>query len=139
MNKTATFKTIDLPGATSTMAFGVNNFGQVVGDYTVGISQAGFLDTNGSFSTINFPGTPFGSTEVRGINDLGQIVGSYFNTTGTHGFVDTNGTFKPIDEPASKNSTRAFGINDRGQAVGLYYDGTTNPWISGQQWQFHHD
>jgi hypothetical protein len=83
-----TFTTIDVPGATSTEASGINPRGQIVGH---------FLDASGAdhgFSllrlttliTIDVPGAT--STEASGINPEGQIVGDYTDAAGTlHGFV----------------------------------------------------
>jgi uncharacterized membrane protein len=82
------FITIDVPGATSTEAFGINPRGQIVG-HNVDASGAdhGFVLLQGAmFITIDVPGAT--STEAFGINAEGQIVGSYTDTAGTlHGFV----------------------------------------------------
>ena len=68
---------------------GINNVGQVVGST--------FVYTNGTFTTINVPGST--ETSVDGINDAGQIVGNYVdNEDHLHGFVATP---IPVPEPAS--------------------------------------
>jgi len=76
------FTTIDVPSATMTNAFGINNSGQIVGVS----SSRGFLYT-GSFTTIDVPGA--NSTNAYGINSSGQIAGFYDSSTGTHGFLVT--------------------------------------------------
>ena len=51
--------TIDYPGASDTFASGINNAGQVVGYYedaSGDIDAHGFLESGGSFTTINVPG-----------------------------------------------------------------------------------
>ena len=78
----ATFTTIDVPGAVATLAQGINDHGQIVGEYLDGITGPGhgpLLD--GTFTTIDVPGASF--TVARGINNRGQIVGYY----DPHGFL----------------------------------------------------
>ncbi|HTT55280.1 MAG TPA: hypothetical protein VMH35_28145 [Streptosporangiaceae bacterium] len=84
---------IDLaaPGASSTMALGVNNFDEVVGVYTPSSnSQAldGFTWTpQRGFTTVNDP-HGIGTTTVNGVNDRGQLVGFYVDRAGhTDGFL----------------------------------------------------
>jgi probable HAF family extracellular repeat protein len=81
------FTTLSAPGdAPGTIAFatGINNLGQIVGFFLdASGAQHGFLDTNGTFQTIDVPGAI--STTPAGINDVGEIVG----------------TFAPVPEPAS--------------------------------------
>src|SRR3954451_19180238 len=83
-----TFTEIIVPGASSAVAFGINDAGQIVGSFGDSTGGHGFLDTAGSFTQIDVPGA-FG-TGASGINDAGQIVGSFSSTPGpiTHGFLD---------------------------------------------------
>jgi probable HAF family extracellular repeat protein len=83
-----TFTSIDPPGSTSTIAYGVNTSGQVVGYYTNASGTHGFLMSAGTFSTIDFPGASV--TSASGINGAGQIVGTYV-ANGLHGFLSTRG------------------------------------------------
>src|SRR3954447_13134218 len=66
------FTQIDVPGAFSTQAFGINDAGQIVGTFSdsTGTGQHGFLDTGGSFTPIDVPGATIG-TFANGINDAG--------------------------------------------------------------------
>jgi hypothetical protein len=53
------FTIIDVPGASSTSAHGINNMGQVGGQFSgVGGQLHGFLDSGGSFTTIDPPVQP---------------------------------------------------------------------------------
>jgi PEP-CTERM motif len=73
-------------GSTSTQALGINDLGEIVGDYVdAGGVMHGFLDDAGAFSTID----PLGSagTTANGINDKGQIVGFYVLGDNTVGFL----------------------------------------------------
>jgi uncharacterized membrane protein len=83
------FSTIDAEGGSysgledATYALGINDAGQVVGDYIEGARPpvVGFVDDQGSFAFVNVsPGTEGydHGTVVSGINNAGQLVG-YFN------------------------------------------------------------
>src|SRR5207247_818208 len=76
------FTTIDVPGATRTAPFDINNRGQIVGDYTdVNGTSHGFLLDKATFTTIDPPGSVF--TQAIGINAAGRIVGD-FELPGQH-------------------------------------------------------
>lgn len=108
------FRTFNAPGASGfgTKAFGINNSGQIVGFfYDAGNRTHGFLDTGGSFTTIDAPGAI--DTYAYGINDSGQIVGSFDDALGSHGFVDTGGSFTTVPGDPT-------GINNSGQIVGSF-------------------
>ena len=71
---TGRFVTIDVPGAFSTNALGINNSGEIVG-ITQGTAERGFLLSRGQFVTIASPGAS--STQATGINDRGQVLGTF--------------------------------------------------------------
>lgn len=74
-------------GASATQPFGLNDFDQVVGQFTVGKATHGFLEQNGKFATVDDPAGG-GTTTVNGINNLGDLVGFYTDGAGnTDGFV----------------------------------------------------
>jgi probable HAF family extracellular repeat protein len=114
------FVPIDVPGATLTVAHGINGGGQLVGFFETSGAGAphGFLDSGGSFTPIDVPGAPF--TIALGINTGGQIVGQ----AGAHGFLDSGGSFASIDVPGA-GATAALGINTTGQIVGEFTDATS--------------
>src|SRR6266436_3958946 len=115
------FTQVDAPNATLTRALGINDAGQIVGDFRNSTGTHGFLDTGGSFTQLDVPGAT--TLPARGINDAGQIVGVFTNSTGTHGFLDTGGSFTPLDVSGTSFTT-AFGINDAGQIVGFFTNST---------------
>lgn len=131
-------------GATS--AFGINDKGQIVGQYTNAQGQApGFALVNMKTSaiTINAPSGP-NTVNAQGINNFGLIVGFYVGNDGQdHGFVANlssakNGvlTGTPVPDPvipivaAEPGATFVFsqllGVNDAGIVVGYYGDSTTS-------------
>lgn len=79
-----TFIDLSVPGASSTMAFGVNGNDQVVGAYTADASAAthGFSWTlGGGFQTVDDP-HGMGTTTINGVNDVGDLVGFYTDSAG---------------------------------------------------------
>jgi probable HAF family extracellular repeat protein len=109
------------PGSQFTRALGINNWGQVVGQYSDATGLHGFAGTPDHLRSIDVPGGS--QTEADAINDWGQIVGFYTDATGnSHGFLETPlGQFKTIDVPDGSETT-VTGINDWGQMVGSYAD-----------------
>ncbi len=88
------FISLSVPGASSTMALGVNNYDEVVGTYTVGSGSSavmhGFTWTpQHGFRTVDDP-HGVGTTTINGVNDFGQVVGFYVDGAGnTDGFLAT--------------------------------------------------
>jgi uncharacterized membrane protein len=112
-----TFTTLNIPGAVTSTAIGINDQGAIVGAFTTSTTDdRGFLLYQGKFTHFNFPGAQ--STEAEDINNNGQIVGDYGNSTGQHGFLVHNGVFQSISAPAAPSQTRALGINNFGVIVG---------------------
>ena len=102
------------------MAGGINNWGQIVGNYgdTAGNAH-GFLLSKGTFTTIDFPGA-LDTTIANGISANGEIVGIYDDSNGRgQGFALFNGNFTTVDFPGAF-ITYAFRVNERGQIVGMY-------------------
>src|SRR5262249_53721093 len=91
----ATFTTIDVPGAATTNAFGINDLGQIAGVFDDAAGHVhGFVKIGATYHTIDFPGAI--ETTIYGINNRGQLVGSYDDGTGDHGFIAT-----PVPEPST--------------------------------------
>jgi probable HAF family extracellular repeat protein len=78
------FITLAYPGAAMTQAFGVNDFGEVVGTYTTGTGNAavthGFTWKDGKYASVNISGAS--STAINGVNDEGDLVGFYTDAKG---------------------------------------------------------
>jgi probable HAF family extracellular repeat protein len=111
--------------AGSTVVYGINSAGQVVGAYIAGGVSHGFVWTAGSFVTLDDPAGTFGTT-AYGINDAGQVVGTYLDASGVNAFVESGGSFTTLDDPLGlPGFTQAFGINNLGDIVGSYVDAST--------------
>jgi len=80
------FIDLSVPGASSTMALGVNDDDEVAGTYTVGSGSGaavhGFTWTLvGGFQSIDDP-HGMGTTTINGLNDAGDLVGFYVDSAG---------------------------------------------------------
>ncbi|MFI5897052.1 hypothetical protein ACIA5D_43865 [Actinoplanes sp. NPDC051513] len=121
------YTTIHIAGAVRTQATGVNNRGQVVGDYlNPDGSVHGYRFDRGRVTTIDGPAGA-GQVSVLDINDRGQMVGVYADAAGApHGFLLTGGIYTTIDMPGV-TYTFPFAINDRGQIAGFTTDALPVP------------
>jgi uncharacterized membrane protein len=128
-------------------AFGINDRGNIVGQFTSGGNTPGFiLDSHNSttFTTINQPtGVTSDVINAQGINNHGLVVGFYLGNDGqVHGFTAqapaTPGTItatavtdptipaNPNEPGATFVFSQILGINDNGLAVGYFGDSTTS-------------
>jgi uncharacterized membrane protein len=132
---------LDFPGADGTAAFGINDHGQVVGQYynplIPGLSGLyrfhGLIWDNGEFTTLDFPKADTYTT-LWSVNKHGQILGEYYtfnpatNETLEHNwFVYDNGNFA-LDFPPSLEHIGGPAIfladmNDDGQIIGMRWNG----------------
>jgi probable HAF family extracellular repeat protein len=133
-----TFKTFDVPGEAptsdvngGTSFFGINNRGEIVGDYGVageyladGVTHvvAGFLLEKDQFIDVAIPGAAW--TEVYAINDHGVAVGDYMDDLGNWwNFVRApDGTIEllPPVVPGAQGNSEGIGINNEGTIVGTF-------------------
>ncbi len=106
-----TFTTISVPGtsAGNTAVFGINDRGQIVGNFADYTGLHGFLDSHGNFTTIDAPGSTF--TELAGINNRDEILGA---AVPIGNFIYAHGTFTTL----TNDPYYSTGINDLGQIVG---------------------
>jgi beta-lactam-binding protein with PASTA domain len=110
---------IDIGSANGTIT-GINNLGQIVGQYD-GLNNQGvsshfsFLLSGNTYTIINVPGAA--DTRVAGINNLGQIVGTYSFINSQAGvFLYKNGVYTTFTY--QEIGWMPLGINDLGQIVG---------------------
>ena len=118
---------VDVPGATSTRAWAINDVGATVGDFTdSGAARHAFIRSpGGTVATVDIPGAS--GVTLRGINNAGVAVGFYSvdtpqgpNAVTYHGFERTpDGITTVIDLPGAGDSA-LLGINNIGDVVGQY-------------------
>jgi hypothetical protein len=119
---TYSYMTLDVPGATSTQAFGISG-DVVVGSYedSQGVTH-GFSETGGAYTTLDVPGAT--STTANGV-DGGTVVGTYTGlyqgVFGYYGFTESGGNYVTLSDPLGTD-TYAEGI-DGGNVVGIYENG----------------
>jgi hypothetical protein len=113
------YTTIAYPNAQTTYALAINDNGDVVGTYASGIVSNGFSWKNGTFTTINFPLSKYG-TVLTAVNNLGIIVGNHLLSDAAIGFIYENGVFKNIIYSGAKYAM-AGGINNNGLISGQIY------------------
>ena len=129
----------DVPDASFILVKGINNRGEVVGEYggpdaipgpdgTVppGTIHGFVRDPRGVITTFDVPF--FLLHDVADINDRGVIVGYYDKLDGTSGGYLRNkgGQFIRIDFPGASYTT-IHGLNNRNQIVGGYLEGGAMP------------
>ena len=110
----------------SETAFGINDSGLVVGQYTDSATgnSPGFLWSGSAFTPLN-PVVNAAVTNAQGINNSGLVTG-FYSTDGVHqhGFFYNLGTAQYLlpPDPNVPNIvlTQFLGINDLGVAVGYY-------------------
>ncbi|WP_441234664.1 FG-GAP-like repeat-containing protein [Bradyrhizobium sp. 930_D9_N1_4] len=103
-----------------TILAGLDDAGNMFGDFSGGFSVEGFVDINGTFSVIDVAGSQ--ATSVAGMNAAGEIVGTYSDANYIqHAFVIENGVTTTFDAPGAY-STSVVGVSAGGTVVGNYQD-----------------
>jgi probable HAF family extracellular repeat protein len=105
-------------GGTNSVALGVNEMGQVVGQSGV-VGNTTFHAFLHSIGIMTDLGTLGGSYSLaNGINDLGQVVGGAQTSSGPmHAFDYANGTMRDLGTLGG-SSSQALSINNQGESVG---------------------
>jgi probable HAF family extracellular repeat protein len=116
---------LNVPGAYSTYAEGINAAGRIVGTYddNINFDAHGFLYSGGVYKTLDATSQFGGQTFAEGINARGDIVGYCLGCGGGgyEGFVYHDGVYAYFTVPGA-TFTSAYGINDLGEIVGNYDD-----------------
>ena len=90
------FKIVNIPGAFSPLALGINDQKALVGTYFDGTQESGWLYEKGNFQTLNPPGSVL--TYAYSINNSGEVTGYFDDADGlAHGF-----TWTPAADAAKK-------------------------------------
>ena len=111
------FTIIAHPDARITYPLAINDKGDVVGTYATGRISNGFLWKDGTFTTINYPNSKYG-TVLTGLNNAGVIVGNHLASDRDLGFILENGEFKDVVYETA-NYTTVSGINNNHLISGL--------------------
>jgi hypothetical protein len=126
------FTPVQVPGAARTRVFGINDLGDIVGDYLAGGINNGFVKYAGSatFQTIRFTDGAFASpnTDSWGIDNDRNITGGYVDAMGhTIAYIWNDGTFTNSFQAPFANTTVTYthGLNAKGEVVGCFWTGDT--------------
>jgi uncharacterized membrane protein len=116
------FTTFDYPSASDTAPRGINNAGDITGNYHDGAgAEIGFILRDGEFHSVRVPDSD--GSDVWAALDNGRVlVGDYSSTVNgfIHGYVMSRpGNFQNIDFPTALWSSVRW-INERGDMVGNY-------------------
>jgi uncharacterized membrane protein len=122
--KTFKYRTINPFQSVETSARGIDNDGEVVGDFADATLQTadaelGFLRRGDYYKKIKVTGAR--DTDANGINNDDDIVGTYDDNLGDHGYVlDGKKVHKLPDPPAGFDNYPDFNaINEDGEVVGV--------------------
>ena len=126
---TVAFKDINVPGATETDTYGINNKRVIVGDYVDAQgNQHGLILSGTTVKKVDipgcFPGAGSTSTAFYGINSNNIAAGWCTTNNGIEvGFTynAANGKVTQIKIPGA-TGVQATGINDKNIVVGTYFD-----------------
>jgi hypothetical protein len=112
------FQVISVPGSVDTNTCGMNDAGDVVGNYDPfgGGTSHGFVYHAETYSDIYYPKSQY--TTPEGINSSGVIAGFYELQDNYHGFLYNAGNYSTLDYPGAA-TTLIFGINNLGDVIGV--------------------
>jgi probable HAF family extracellular repeat protein len=126
--------TVPLTGQT-TIAYGINDLGEIVGGYCQGPSACpggavlapthGFLFSNNTYTTLDYPDPLVTGTQCNAINDAEIIVGWYETDHTENGFIYQNGTYTLLDFPGAVG-TYPMTINNSGVVAGYFQEADGN-------------
>lgn len=122
------YKTLDVPGALTTVAAGINDKGNIVLYWEDGAHVIESSLYNGkTYKTINVPGA--GQSWATDINNAGDVIyGWEVGPPGPyHGALFHSGEYYELDYPNSVY-TFGFGINDRQVVTGFYQVSAGGPY-----------
>jgi len=117
------YTTLDVPGASWTIATGINNKGRVILIWLGSQNYETSLYNGKNYKTMNVPGAD--ESEASGINDGGDITYAWFhlNSNIAHGALLHGGKYFKFDDPKGVDrETFASGINDHHVIVGGYFN-----------------
>jgi uncharacterized membrane protein len=117
------YTTMDVPGASWTIATGINNKGRIILIWLGSQNYETSLYNGKTYKTINVPGAD--GSEASGINDEGDVTYAWFHPKSNiaHGALLHGGKYFKFDDPkGADRETFAGGVNDHHVIVGGYFN-----------------
>jgi hypothetical protein len=129
------FHPIHVPGALNTLAYGINDRGDIAGTWGDGTTPRGFILRDGEYTTVEVPGGNL--TYSWDINANGAVTGHWRDLSGRfRGYVMDGGVFTTFDVPGGVTRTYPKAINPQGDIVGWYFDPERDPTGPNRYWPF---
>ena len=116
-SKSGTLFQFNAPGSTSTVAWGINDFGEIVGQSSGTSGAFSFIrSSNDNYQNIS-PPTIEALVEAVAINNSLKVVGHYSDTNGRHAFLWDNGQFTELRVPGATGNSDVRQLNNNDQAL----------------------
>lgn len=118
-----TYLTLDYPGASATIIWGLDDFGDLAGQYTVaGEPSHAMTWHHGKFQPLAPDKLGTGFSAAGGPNDAGTLYGGYADAAGVqHGFVIRGRRFETVDFRGHLNSN-VDAVDACDTILGVYWD-----------------
>jgi uncharacterized membrane protein len=120
---TYSYQTLDYPGASQTIFWGLNDFNELAGQYSIAGGTAHAMTYRyGRFEPLDPERLGQYFSAAGGPTDVGATFGGYADASGLqHGFVIRRGQFETVDFPSHLNSN-VDGVNLFRTILGVYWD-----------------
>lgn len=116
-SKNGTLIQFNAPSSTSTVAWGVNDFGEIVGQSSGTSGAFSFIrSSDGHYQNIS-PPTIEALVQAVAINNSLKVVGYYSDTNGRHAFLWDNGQFTELRVPGATGNSDVRQLNNNDQAL----------------------
>jgi uncharacterized membrane protein len=117
------YQTLDYPGSSQTIFWGINDFGDLAGQYAIdGGAPHAMVYRHGQFEPLDPEALGTYFSAAGGPNDLGVTYGAYADAAGVqHGFVLRRNKLETVDFPGHSDSN-VDGINLFNLILGVYWD-----------------
>jgi hypothetical protein len=121
---TEEFSTVNIPGFSLQQTDGINDSGDIVGEYIDDSSSVqGYLLSGGTFTEIQVPFAGATSTLPDDINDSGEIVGIWeAGSNPIQSFVLSGAVYTALSGYPGATETQAIANNNKGDIAGYYAD-----------------
>lgn len=120
---TYSYRTLDYPGSSQTILWGINDLGELTGQYAIdGGTAHAFIHRNGRSEPLAPDTLGEYFSAAGGPNDLGVVYGAYADAAGNqHGFRTHWGSIETVDFGHHLNSN-VDGVTLFGTILGVYWD-----------------